>query len=186
MAYSFFGVQVAFKRVARDPLRGQLHDLLARDAAGRQSVGAKQRFWGRVYALLTNAPIEYGNWDLVRGANAQDQFNEWASEIESNITTDPDRAGASAQRSSSSYVLATAIFLVDRGSNADQTLGNECDIPESEWLTRQTFARLLAIFPQLNFANVQADAVYVVPGADRDGPTARELISPDYGLTLLS
>jgi len=74
------------------------------------------------------------------------------------------------------------MVLVDCGSNADETLGSECDIPESAWLTRLTFAQLVSIFPRLNIANVQADAFYVVPGADRTGPSARDLVSPDYGL----
>ena len=51
MSYSFFGVQVAFKRVARDPLPGQLHHLLARDASARESITDKQRFWKHVSSL---------------------------------------------------------------------------------------------------------------------------------------
>jgi len=183
VSYSFFGVQIAFKRVAGDPLRGQLHELLARDAGARHSLTAKQRFWKRVSDLLAGATLEYGDWDLVRGGDAQDQFNEWTREIEASASTDPEDTGAPL---SSSYVLATAMVLVDRGSNADQTLGNECDIPESAWLTRPTFAQLVSIFPRLNFANVQADAFYVVPGADRTGPSARDLVSTDYGLQPLA
>jgi len=48
------------------------------------------------------------------------------------------------------------------------------------WLTRQTFARLISIFPRLNFSSVQADAVYLVPGSDRDGLSAEDLVSEDY------
>ena len=182
MSYSFFGVQVAFKREERDPLRGQLHHLLARDAGARQSVTAKQRFWKHLSALLATATFEYGDWDLVRGGRAEELFNEWAREIEESAATEPENAGTP----SSSYVLATAMVLVDRGSNADETLGNECDILESAWLTRQTFAQLVSIFPLLNFANVQADAFFVVPGHERAGPSARDLVSEDYGLQPLT
>ena len=182
MAYSFFGVQVAFRRDPQDPLRSRLHQLIVQHATGRQSVTAKQRFWARASELLTMATFEYGDWDLVRGGNAQSKFNEWARAIEENAT-DPEAPEASARQT---YVLATAMVLVGRGSNADQTLGIECDIPESAWLTRQTFTRLIAIFPLLNFANVQADAIYVVPGVDRDGPSARDLVSEEYGLQPLT
>jgi len=44
-AYSFFGVQVAFKNFHRDPLRQKLHEQIARDGGTRQSITEKQRFW---------------------------------------------------------------------------------------------------------------------------------------------
>jgi len=119
VSYSFFGVQVAFKREERDPLRGQLHHLLARDAGARQSVTAKQRFWKRLSALLATATFEYGDWDLVRGGRAQELFNEWAREIEESAATEPENAGTP----SSSYVLATAMVLgsrFERGRDAGE------------------------------------------------------------------
>ena len=89
MGYSFFGVQVAFKNFHRDPLRQKLHRLVAEDAGGRQSFRAKQEFWKRFTGLMSEAmPVfEYGDWELVRGGNAEDQFNEWASEIEGSVAS---------------------------------------------------------------------------------------------------
>ena len=69
------------------------------------------------------------------------------------------------------YILVTAAVLVERESNSDLTVGERCDLPEPEYFTRQTFARLVAAFPLLNFANVQADAVYLIPGSEQDGPS---------------
>jgi hypothetical protein len=188
LAYSFFGIQVAFKNFHRDPLRHNLHELIAgggRDA--RQSPLEKQGFWKRFTASVTEAmPVfEYGDWDLIRGGNAEETFNEWVSEIEGSLATEPEEVGAAADEavrlgSAPSYVLATMMVLVDKGSNADETLGEWCDIPESQWLTRQTFARLVSVFPRLNFAYVQADAVYLVPGSDKDGLSAEDLVSADY------
>jgi hypothetical protein len=186
-AYSFFGVQVAFKNFHRDPLREKLHKLIAADAGGRQSFGDKQRFWKRFTGLLSEAmPVfEYGDWELVRGGNAEGLFNEWATEIEGSLATVAEEVGPAADEASrlsaaASYVLVTMMVLVDKDSNADETLGHWCDIPEPVWLTRQTFGRLISIFPRLNFAGVQADAVYLVPGHDRDGLSAEDLVSEDY------
>jgi hypothetical protein len=192
--YSFFGVQVAFKNFHRDPLRRKLHDLLAGDAGTRQSFADKQRFWKRFSGLLSDAmPVfEYGDWELVRGRNAEDLFTEWSTEIEGSLATEPEEVGVAADEASrvpggSSFVLVTMMVLVDKGSNADETLGHWCDIPEPAWLTRQTFGRLIGIFPRLNFANVQADAVYLVPGHDRDTLAAEDLVSEDeYGLQPLT
>jgi hypothetical protein len=194
--YTFFGLQVAFKKFHRDPMRQQLHQLLAQEAGSPQSFGEKQRFWKRLTAVVGDAmpTFEYGDWDLVRGGNAEGLFNQWTSEIESNLATEPEEVGAAANEAvrvpvpaAATYVLVTMMVLVDKGSNADQTLGHWCDIPEPAWLTRQTFGRLISIFPRLNFANVQSDAIYVVPGHDRDTLSAEELVSDDdYGLQPLT
>jgi hypothetical protein len=186
VSYSFFGIQVAFKHFHRDPLRGRLHDLMKRGGGAPQSAADKQRFWKGFTSLLNTAlPVfEYGAWDLVRGDRAQSDFNKWASEIEGSMATVSEEMGPRADEAARvgagpSYVLATMMVLVDRGSNADETLGEWCDLPESEWLTRQTFGRLVSIFPRLNFGCVQSDAVYLVPGQDRDGFTAEELVSEE-------
>jgi len=186
-AYSFLGIQVAFKNFHRDPLRQKLHHIVSGDAGTRQSFADKQRFWKRFTALLVEAmPVfEYGDWDLIRGGNAEQTFNEWASDIEGSLATVPEEVGAAADEvtrlaSTASYVLVTMMVLVDKDSNSDETIGHWCDIPEPVWLTRQTFARLISIFPRLNFSSVQADAVYLVPGSDRDGLSAEDLVSEDY------
>jgi hypothetical protein len=186
LSYSFFGLQVAFKHFHRDPLRGQLHELLKRGADKTESPADKQRFWKRFSAQLNTAmPLfEYGDWELVRGGKAEKEFNDWASQIEGSMATLAEEVGPKADEAARvsegpSYVLATMMVLVDQGSNADQTLGEWCNVPESEWLTRQTFGRLISIFTRLNFAYVQSDAVYLVPGQDADGFSAEELVSEE-------
>ena len=186
-------MQVAFKNFHRDPLRGRLHELIGRDGGTRQSIADKQRFWKRFTGLLSEAmPVfDYGEWDLVRGGHAQGIFETWSTEIEASLATEPEEVGTVADEASrlsvsAPYVLVTMMALVDKGSNADETLGEWCDIPEPVWLTRQTFGRLISIFPRLNFACVQADAVYLVPGHDRDTLSAEDLVSDDYGLQPLT
>lgn len=190
MSFSFFGLQVAFKRNSRDPLPGQLHHLLARDAAPRQSITDKLRFWKNVSSLLTpaSATFEFGDWDLVRSVSAPEDYDEWVADIEASLAPDADASAVDDGRPDAppSYVIATMMALVDRGSNADETLGVGCDIPESEWLSRATFGRLISIFPLLNFVNVQADAIYLVPGRGQRGPSADDLVSDDYRLRPLT
>jgi hypothetical protein len=72
------------------------------------------------------------------------------------------------------------LFLVERDSNSDLTLGEHCDLPESDYFTRGTFAQLIAAIPTLNFANVQADAVYLSPGNDTDGLSDDDLRGEGY------
>jgi hypothetical protein len=187
MAYTFFGLQVALKNFHRDPLRRHLHALIGEDTAQRVGVQNKRTFWKRFSAMVVEAAplFEFGDWDLKRDASAQDTFDHWASTIEGGAATEREELGGAADEAhrlsgAPSYILATMMVLVDRGTNADNTLGEWCDLDQSEWLTRQTFGHLLSVFPRLNFANVQADAVYLIPGDDSDGLSYEDLRSPDF------
>ena len=186
MAYTFFGIQVAVKAFFKDDFRKRLHETVAR-ADAEQSLAEKRTFWKRVTAVLNEAmPVfEYGHWDLIRGDNAEQEFESWCSEIEGSVATEAEEMGSAADEvnrlsADQSYVLVTLAFLLERDSNSDLTVGERCDLPESDWLTRATFAHLIATVPMLNFANVHADEVYMVPGNDADGLSDDDLQGEGY------
>jgi hypothetical protein len=184
--YTFFGVQIAVKAFFKDPLRQQLAKVIAESAA-EQTLFEKRAFWKRLCAVLNEAmPVfELGYWDLIRGDKAQVEFETWSSEIEGALASEREEMGARADEvnrlsAAKDYILVTAAVLVERGSNSDLTLGERCDLPESEWFTRQTMAHLVATFPLLNFVNVQADAVYLMPGSEDDGFSQEDLFGGGY------
>ena len=186
MDYTFFGVQIAVKAFFKDPLRQQLAKVIAESAA-EQTLFEKRAFWKRLCAVLNEAmPVfELGYWDLIRGDKAQVEFETWSSEIEGALASEREEMGGAADEvnrlsAAKDYILVTAAVLVERGSNSDLTLGERCDLPESEWFTRQTMAHLVATFPLLNFVNVQADAVYLMPGSEDDGFSQEDLFSGGY------
>ena len=158
MSYTFFGIQVAIKAFHKDPLRQRLHEAIA-ESAERQSLQDKRAFWKRIAAILNEAmPVfEYGFWDLIREDHAETEFETWCSEIEGSVATEQEEMGAAADEvnrlsADKTYVLATLLFLVERDSNSDLTLGERCDLPESAYFTRATFATLMATIPMLNFS----------------------------------
>ncbi len=186
MDYTFFGVQIAIKAFFKDPLRQRLAKIIAESAA-EQTLFEKRAFWKRLCGVLNEAmPVfELGYWDLIRGEKAQVEFETWSSEIEGALASEREELGARADEvnrlsANQDYILLTAAVLVERGSNSDLTLGERCDLPESEYFTRQTMARLMATFPLLNFVNVQADAVYLMPGGENDGFSQEDLFGGGY------
>ena len=97
------------------------------------------------------------------------EFEEWSSELEGALATEKEELGDAPDEinrisAEKRYVIVTLLFLLEEGSNADLTIGQRCDMPESEYFTRTTFGRLIGTIPMLNFGNVEADAVYLVPG----------------------
>jgi len=65
-------------------------------------------------------------------------------------------------------------------------VGIGCDVPESDWLMRATFAPLISIPRRLNFANVQAAAIDLVPARGLSGAPAADLVSDDHRLRPLT
>lgn len=186
MEYTFFGVQVLVQAFHKDPFRRDLHQLIA-SAPVEQTLVDKRKFWKQVTARLGEAvPVfEMGYWDLIRGDEAEKTFETWSSELEGAMATEREETGAAADEvirlsADKKYLLITAMVLVAAGSNSDDTLGERCDLPESTWFTRQTFARLLETVSMLNFAYVQADAVYLSPGNGRDGLSMEDMHGGGY------
>lgn len=186
MSYSFFGVQVVVKAFFNDRLRQQLHEIIA-GSQDEQTLFEKRAFWKRLCAVLNDAmPVfEMGYWDLIRGGRAQEEFETWCSEIEGALATEKEELGAAADEfnrlsANKDYIIVTAAVLIDEGSNSDLTVGERCDLPESDYWTRQTFSRLIGTFPLLNFANVLADAVYLIPGSEQDGLSSDDLHGEGY------
>lgn len=187
MDYTFFAIQVAIKAFRDDPLRAQLHAVIAESDA-EQSFAEKRAFYKRLAGLLGDAvPVfEMGFWDYVTDARkAEEQFETWCSEIEGGMATEHEELGAGADEvnrlsSEKDYLLVSLLFLVERGSGSDRTLAERCDLPEKDWFTRLTFGRLIGGVPMLNFATVQADAVYLMPGSEADGLSMEDLHSGDY------
>jgi hypothetical protein len=186
MSKTFFGIQVVVKNFVSDPLRRQLHEIISGSDA-EQSLTEKRAFWKRVTAVLNEAvpAFELGFWDLIRGSSAEEEFESWSSEIEGSLATEKEEMGSAPDEISrisaeKRYIIVTLLFLVEGGSHADRTLAERCDVPESEYWTRLTFGRLIATVPLLNFANVEADAVYLAPGSEEDGFSMEDLHGGGY------
>jgi hypothetical protein len=186
MAQTFFGLQVVVRNFVSDPLRKQLHEIIAGSGA-EQSLTEKRTFWKRVTAVLNEAvpAFELGYWDLMGGDGAEEEFESWSSEIEGSLATEREELGTAPDEISrisaeKRYIIVTLIFLVEAGTNSDRTLAERCDVPESEYWTRLTFGRLIGSIPLLNFANVAADAVYMAPGSEEDGLSMEDIHGGGY------
>ncbi|HUJ28194.1 MAG TPA: hypothetical protein VLW85_19365 [Myxococcales bacterium] len=186
MGKTFFGVQVVIKAFPVDSARRNLHEIIAGSAA-EQTLLEKRAFWKKITAVLNDeiAMFEYGFWDLIRGRGAEEEFEEWTSEIEGALATEKEEMGEGPDQirrisADKRFAIVTIIFLVEEDSNADLTLGERCEMPESEYFTRTTFGRLISTIPLLNFANVEADAVYLAPGNADDGLSDEDLHGGGY------
>lgn len=183
--YTFFGFQIAIKTTLNSQLRAQLATLID-SASERETIFDKHAFWTRVNIIVRRFKDDFtfGSWDLVRGERARAEFEEWTSEIE-NLRTTPSSVQLlpgehRPHLQATHHVLFTCVFLVQRHSNSDLTLGDMCDLPESNYFTRDTFVLFLGALPELNFASVRSDAIYVAPGPNTVGFSTESLMGLEF------
>ncbi|MCB9876599.1 MAG: hypothetical protein H6835_03265 [Planctomycetes bacterium] len=180
MSEVFFGLQLAVKSPPGDPWRRELCELVRRHQQDL-AIADKRTLYGAFANALQQAlprcPLGY--WDyVVRG---EGEYREWMRGIEDDAEERwvPDQTGEAME-----YALVSAFFLMPRGSSADVLLAERCDIPEAEWMQRDAFGLFLSAFPQLRFASVRSDAIYVVPGGLDLAFSLRELQGDGYDYLL--
>ena len=166
----FFGVQVAVFAPPGDPLRKQLSSVV-RATGGDQSLSDKRAFHTRIAHVLESAVARwrFGTWDYVAGPAAETTFDEWVSGLEASVAENPGDVY------DDEHIVVTFVFLLDAGSDAETIAGARCDIHESCFHTRETYARLVETVRLLPYASVRADGAYLVPGEGGPGLSADEL-----------
>ncbi len=168
---SFFGLQVMVLSPQGDPWRERLMAVLRRNQ-GDQDVVQKRALYTALTHVLAEVPDRwaFGVWDLIRGPRATREFDEWVAGVEGAIEEPIDPSWRHGD-----CVAVTIVLLVEEGSPADDTLGARCDLPERDWFTRRTFARLISTLRMLQFAHIRADGLYAMPGDPAAGIPLAEL-----------
>jgi len=164
---TFFGFQLALRAADLGSRRERLADVVR--AYGRATALQDMRsLWTRAAPILAEClPMaELGHWDFIRG-QGEPEYESWASGLEAMAEWRASDFGDPA--SSEALILVTGIFLLGGDSNADRLLGDRCDIPESQWMTRETFGKLIASAPMLNLSGVSGCGLYLAPGSGLPG-----------------
>jgi hypothetical protein len=175
MSAIFFGVQLAIHAPPGDPLRRRLVEAV-RAGAAEQSLSEKRAYHARLANLLleVSARWRFGTWDYVAGGAGERTFDEWAAGLELSAAENPGDVY------DDEHVVVTLVFLLDEGSPAEEIAGARCDVHESWFHKRETYARLVETVKLLPFAHVRADGAYVVPGEGGPGLSADELLGEGW------
>jgi hypothetical protein len=182
VSHSFFGIQIAVQSPPGDPWREELRQLVLENQRD-QAIIDKRAFYTRLTNLLNKVENKYalGHWDYIVGEGADREFDDWVAGLEATSAkdvVDPEEGGTG--RDARELVVVSIVFLLEGGSNSDNTVAERCDLPESEWSARQTYVRLVATIRMLSFSSVQADGVYLVPGSVQDGLSVSDLQSEGW------
>jgi len=172
---AFFGIQLAVQSPPGDPWRSQLRELVRRHQRDLR-IADQRVLYGALANLLHDAlpRAALGYWDFV--ADGAGEYADWVKGLEDDSleTWAPDHGAQN------DHVLATAVFLLPQDQPSAMLVGERCDLPESTWMHRATFAHLLETLTMLRFRSVRSDAVYVTPGGPDLAFSLRELQGKGY------
>lgn len=167
-----FVVQVVINAYGDDELRRRIHEAIA-SGSEEETPAQKRAFYRRVCDVVAEAEpfFEQGAWTYQDDPDeADDEFAEWVAEIEAEIATDASETGTDVDGvarldAERRYVVFTLAFVL----TAPNKVAEQYDDEDEDDYTKPIFRELIESVAHLDFENVDADAVFLVPGNDQDG-----------------
>ncbi len=178
----FFGLQLVVNVGSDDTLRANLHRVVNRPVATERPA-EKRAFYKRVTAVLLEAEpfFDYAYWDYrTDPASARPEFESWLNEIEGSIATEEEELGEAVDEQfrmsgDRSYVVVSILFLLENVTALRAFRSVVEAVPEDEAFSRTTFPKLLRAITYVDFEYALGDAVFIMPGNERDGISWEEI-----------
>lgn len=167
-----FAVQVVIHAEGIEDLRDRLHELM--DQPGEEGPAEKRRYYKRLTSLLLEAEpyYEYASYSYVEDEDeALAEFDEWVSELEAGMATEPEEAGEEVDgyhrlSSEKRYIVVSLVFLLTKPN----PVAAELDDEDEDTYTRPVIGQLIDSINLLDFEHgVEADANFLMPGSSSDG-----------------
>ncbi len=172
----FLGMQIVINSFPGDTILAQIRALAA-SSGTLESMAEKKSFYRNIVALLIEnyAYWEYGYWDFIpKEGEAEHEFNTWISDIDASTAIEEAELGEEIDgifrlSRDKYYVVITMAFLLS-ASDFTHILQRILEIlPEDEYYTKETFLKLFNHINTIDFSHVDRDALFLVPGNDKDG-----------------
>ena len=183
--YSVFALELA-SSMRNERLFQRLRAIVARQPAAQSFAEKRELYLDISQTLLAELPVfGRGCWDYFLDADvAEAKYAEWCQGVTEHegVRQGPMRGVGGPYRASGEegFFAFTVAMLVTRGSNTDATLQERCDEAQGRLWGRGTFCDFIQALPELNFASVRSDVVYLIPGNDTWALTEADLAGPKF------
>ncbi|HRI71416.1 MAG TPA: hypothetical protein PK156_44590 [Polyangium sp.] len=167
MKRSIFALEMC---LVLDPSTSLQHDLRQLLTRNTEKLSYEQKWYiyqSASHALLANHPLWHrGCWDFFDDdTKAQNDFRMWVNGM---LTQEGARKTPSGlpdpYRGQPRYMTFTMACLLVQGSAAEQAIGRVCNVPQARLWHKSTFESVLQGIRWVNFAFVEADTMYLIPG----------------------
>jgi hypothetical protein len=178
----FFGIQLVINVGTDDALRQKLHRVV-NAPVGEETPLQKRAFYKRLAAVLMEAEpfYDYAFWDYrLDPDEAQAEFESWVNEIEGGMATEEEEVGETVDEQfrmagDKSYVVVSMACLMENATALANFRSMIEGIPAEENFSRPTFTTLVNALHYLDFEYSLGDAVFIMPGSEKDGVSWEEL-----------
>jgi hypothetical protein len=162
-----------------DPtMQSQLRSLVLDDSAEMNYAQKWQRYANAANLLLQRPDLWHrGCWDYWdTEAKANEDFAMWVNGM---LTREGSRTSPSGTadpyRGEPRYLTFTMAAVIVANTDCDIAISRICNIPEGALWMRATFAHILHGVRYLNFASIEKDTMYLIPGDPGWGLTPADL-----------
>ena len=178
MSYSIFAIEIAARTWINDPFRQALHGLIVGHPAASSPIQKRQLYVQIAQHIQQNfQSIEKGCWDYFDNhEKAVADFDMW---VRGMLTEEGARQQPSYEPDPR-YLTFTMAFLLVQGTPADQAIAQRCNVPQENLWRRDVFNYIVQAVPAIDFANVQADVLYMLPRDDEFALTPQDLTQPNF------
>jgi hypothetical protein len=183
MKRSIFAIEMCLVLDPSTSLQHDLKQLLTTNTEKLSYDGKWYIYQTASHALLANRHLWHrGCWDFFEDdTKAQNDFRMWVNGM---LTEEGARKSPSGlpdpYRGQPRYMTFTMACLLVQGSDAERSISRVCDIPQSMLWHRSSFERVLQGIRWINFAVVEADTMYLIPGDLGWGLTQSDLSAKKF------
>jgi hypothetical protein len=178
VSHNIFAMELCLQLEPDSTLRKSLHELIV-DQPGTSTLGEKWKTLGRAIDLLTASERLFvkGCWDFFDDdARARRDYDMWCNGMITEEGARPEPSGppgthADEQR----FMTFTISLLLKADTPSAQSLAKICFVQERDLWKRKTFLRILRGLKSVSYAAVKSDVLYLIPGHERWGLTAKDL-----------
>ncbi len=183
MASSFFSLELCLRIEPGSTLLSDVRNLVLAQPP-TASLNDKWQVAARLSELLlANVHhAERGCWEYFDDeTKAQELWKDWSKVVETKQGARTSPSGPiDPYRGAPRWMTVTMAYLIVRDSPTDQHLRMVCNVSDARLWKRETFTVILSAIPQMSFASIRGDTMYMIPGDDEWGLTQEDLADAKF------
>ena len=182
MRHSIFAIELCLRLVPRTDLRHELKRLVVSHPAASDP-RRKAELLRRVSELLVGSEelFEMGCWDFFDdNQRALKDYDMWANGMITEEGARKEPSGDPERYGEPRYMTFTIAQLLVNGSPTERALAKVCETPKDQLWKKETFLKILRALPNVDYASVKSDVLYLIPGEQDWGLTPADLKDPKF------
>jgi hypothetical protein len=175
--HSIFALELCLHLDPRGRLRDSLHSYITSHPT-TTGTWQKTELLRRVTELLleNDEQWEMGCWDFFDDdARARSDYDMWCNGMITEEGARTEASGIADKYGEPRFLTLTIALLLIQGTPAERGIASLCETPEEQLWRKETFQKILRGLANVDYAGVESDVLYLIPGDAAWGLTPADL-----------